>query len=155
MRFPLEVFDAVRTAWPAAKPISVRISAVDWAPGGLDSAEAVQIARLFKAHDCDIIDVSAGQTVPDQAPVYGRLFQTPFADRIRYEAAIHVMTVGNISSYTDVNTILAAGRADLCVLARAHLWDPYWTRHAAHALGWTVDWPDQYESLDRYKPRFT
>jgi anthraniloyl-CoA monooxygenase len=155
MRFPLEVFDAVRTAWPAAKPISVRISAVDWAPGGLDSAEAVQIARLFKQHDCDIIDVSAGQTVPDQAPVYGRLFQTPFADRIRYEAGIHVMTVGNISSYADVNTILAAGRADLCVLARAHLWDPYWTRHAAHALGWTVDWPDQYESLDRYKPRFT
>ena len=155
MRFPLEVFDAVRTAWPAAKPISVRISAVDWAPGGLDSAEAVRIARLFKEHHCDVIDVSAGQTVPDQAPVYGRLFQTPFADRIRYEAGIHVMTVGNISSYTDVNTILAAGRADLCVLARAHLWDPYWTRHAAHALGWTVDWPDQYESLDRYKPRFT
>jgi anthraniloyl-CoA monooxygenase len=155
MRFPLEVFDAVRTAWPAAKPISVRISAVDWAPGGLDSAEAVQIARLFKEHHCDVIDVSAGQTVPDQAPVYGRLFQTPFADRVRYEAEIHVMTVGNISSYTDVNTILAAGRADLCVLARAHLWDPYWTRHAAHALGWTVDWPDQYESLDRYKPRFT
>jgi anthraniloyl-CoA monooxygenase len=155
MRFPLEVFDAVRTAWPAVKPISVRISAVDWAPGGLDSAEAVQIARLFKEHHCDVIDVSAGQTVPDQAPVYGRLFQTPFADRIRYEAGIHVMTVGNISSYTDVNTILAAGRADLCVLARAHLWDPYWTRHAAHALGWTVDWPDQYESLDRYKPRFT
>ncbi len=155
MRFPLEVFDAVRTAWPAGKPISIRISAVDWAPGGLESADAVQVARLFKDHGCDIIDVSAGQTVPDQAPVYGRLFQTPFADRIRYEAGIPVMTVGNISSYTDVNTILAAGRADLCVLARAHLWDPYWTRHAAYALGWMVDWPDQYESLDRYKPRFT
>ena len=155
MRFPLEVFDAVRSAWPAAKPISVRISAVDWAPGGLESADAVQVARLFKQHGCDIIDVSAGQTVSHQAPVYGRLFQTPFADRIRYEAEIPVMTVGNISSYTDVNTILAAGRADLCVLARAHLWDPYWTRHAAHALGWAVDWPDQYESLDRYKPRFT
>jgi len=155
MRFPLEVFNAVRNAWPVAKPISVRISAVDWAPGGLESADAVLVARLFKERGCDIIDVSAGQTVADQAPVYGRLFQTPFADRIRYEAGIPVMTVGNISSFTDVNTILAAGRADLCVLARAHLYDPYWTRHAAYALGWSVDWPDQYESLDRYKPRFT
>jgi anthraniloyl-CoA monooxygenase len=155
MRFPLEVFDAVRAVWPAGKPISVRISAVDWAPGGLESADAVHVARLLKEHGCDIIDVSAGQTVAAQAPVYGRLFQTPFADRIRHEAGIPVMTVGNISSFTDVNTILAAGRADLCVLARAHLWDPYWTRHAARALGWTVEWPDQYESLDAYKPRFS
>jgi anthraniloyl-CoA monooxygenase len=155
MRFPLEVFDAVRTVWPAGKPISVRISAVDWAPGGLESTDAVQVARLLKDHGCDIIDVSAGQTVAEQAPVYGRLFQTPFADRIRHEAGIPVMTVGNISSVTDVNTILAAGRADLCVLARAHLWDPYWTRHAAFALGWAVEWPDQYESLDVYKPRFS
>jgi anthraniloyl-CoA monooxygenase len=155
MRFPLEVFDAVRSAWPAAKPISVRISAVDWAPGGMDSDQAVEVARLFREHGCDILDVSAGQTVPDQRPVYGRLFQTPFADRIRHEAGMPVMTVGNISSYTDVNTILAAGRADLCVLARAHLWDPYWTRHAAYALGWPVTWPDQYETLNTYKPRFT
>ncbi|HKE89358.1 MAG TPA: bifunctional salicylyl-CoA 5-hydroxylase/oxidoreductase [Gemmatimonadales bacterium] len=155
MRFPLEVFDAVRNAWPAAKPIAVRFSAVDWAPGGLESAGAVQVARAFKERGCDIIDVSAGQTVAYQKPVYGRLFQTPFADRIRYEAGIPVMTVGNISSFTDVNTILAAGRADLCVLARAHLYDPYWTRHAAYALGWAVDWPDQYETLERYKPRFT
>jgi anthraniloyl-CoA monooxygenase len=155
MRFPLEVFDAVRAVWPAAKPISVRISAVDWAPGGMDSAEAVAVASQFKEHGCDIIDVSAGQTVADQRPIYGRLFQTPFADRIRHEAGLPVMTVGNISSYTDVNTILAAGRADLCVLARAHLWDPYWTRHAAQALGWSLPWPDQYESLNTYKPRFT
>ena len=155
MRFPLEVFDAVRAAWPAAKPISVRISAVDWAPGGMESQDAVDVARLLREHGCDILDVSAGQTVPEQRPVYGRLFQTPFADRIRHEAGMPVMTVGNISSYTDVNTILAAGRADLCVLARAHLWDPYWTRHAARALDWPVEWPDQYESLDVYKPRFT
>jgi len=154
MRFPLEVFDAVRAAWPEAKPISVRISAVDWAPGGMESTDAVAVARLFKEHGCDIMDVSAGQTVADQRPVYGRLFQTPFADRIRHEAKMPVMTVGNISSYTDVNTILAAGRADLCVLARAHLWDPYWTRHAAHELGWPVHWPDQYDTLDAYKPRF-
>jgi anthraniloyl-CoA monooxygenase len=155
MRFPLEVFDAVRAAWPAAKPISVRISAVDWAPGGMESQDAVDVARLLREHGCDILDVSAGQTVPEQRPVYGRLFQTPFADRIRHEAGMPVMTVGNISSFTDVNTILAAGRADLCVLARAHLWDPYWTRHAAQALGWPMEWPDQYETLNRYKPRFT
>jgi anthraniloyl-CoA monooxygenase len=154
MRFPLEVFDAARGAWSAAKPISVRISAVDWAPGGLESQEAVEVARALQAHGCDILDVSAGQTVADQRPLYGRLFQTPFADRIRHEAGMPVMTVGNISSYTDVNTILAAGRADLCVLARAHLWDPYWTRHAARELGWPVTWPDQYETLDAYKPRF-
>ena len=155
LRYPLEIFDAVRAAWPAAKPISVRISAVDWAPGGMESQDAVDVARYFKEHGCDILDVSAGQTVADQRPVYGRLFQTPFADRIRHEAGMPVMTVGNISSFTDVNTILAAGRADLCVLARAHLYDPYWTRHAAQALGWPMEWPDQYETLNRYKPRFT
>jgi len=155
MRFPLEVFDAVRAAWPAERPMSVRISAVDWAPGGNEPADAVEIARMLQAHGCDVVDVSAGQTVPDQKPVYGRLFQTPFADRIRHEAGIATMAVGNISSYADVNTILAAGRADLCLLARAHLWDPYWTRHAAYELGWPLHWPDPYESLNRYRPRFT
>src|SRR5881392_2903452 len=155
MRFPLEVFDAVRGVWPAHKPMSVRISAVDWAPGGMESADAVQVAKLLKARGCDIIDVSAGQTVCDAKPVYGRQFQTPFADRIRHEAGIPTMAVGNISSFTDVNTILAAGRADLCVLARAHLWDPYWTRHAAHEMGHPLPWPSQYSTLDTYKPRFT
>jgi anthraniloyl-CoA monooxygenase len=155
MRFPLEVFDAVRGVWPAEKPMSVRISAVDWYPGGHEPADAVEVARLLKAHGCDAIDVSAGQTVPDQRPMYGRLFQTPFADRIRHEVGIATMAVGNISSYADVNTILAAGRADLCLLARAHLWDPYWTRHAARELGYPLRWPDPYESLNEYKPRFT
>ncbi|HEX7118616.1 MAG TPA: FAD-dependent monooxygenase [Longimicrobiales bacterium] len=154
MRFPLEVFDAVRAVWPAHKPMSVRISAMDWAPGGMDSDEAVHVARLLKAHGCDIVDVSAGQTVAHQRPRYGRQFQTPFADRIRHEAGIPTMAVGNISSYTDVNTILAAGRADLCLMARAHLWDPYWTRHAAHALGYEMPWPPQYATLARYNPRF-
>jgi anthraniloyl-CoA monooxygenase len=154
MRFPLEVFDAVRAVWPEPKPMSVRISAVDWAPEGHGPADAVEIARLLSRHGCDIVDVSAGQTVPDQRPVYGRLFQTPFADRIRHEAGIHTMAVGNISSYADVNTILAAGRADLCLLARAHLWDPYWTRHAAWELGYKLEWPDPYETLDNYRPRF-
>jgi anthraniloyl-CoA monooxygenase len=155
LRFPLEVFDAVRAVWPAHKPISVRISAVDWARGGMESADAVQVARQIKDHGCDILDVSAGQTVADQRPVYGRQFQTPFADRIRHEAEIPTMAVGNISSFTDVNTILAAGRADLCVLARAHLWDPNWTRHAAYELGFELSWPPPYSTLKNYKPRFT
>jgi anthraniloyl-CoA monooxygenase len=155
MRFPLEVFKAVREAWPAERPMSVRISAVDWFSGGNEPEDAVEIARSFKAHGCDAMDVSAGQTVADQRPVYGRLFQTPFADRIRHEVGIATMAVGNISSYADVNTILAAGRADLCLLARAHLWDPYWTRHAAFELGHALPWPGQYASLDRYRPRFT
>ncbi len=109
---------------------------------------------MLAEHGCDVIDVSAGQTVVDAKPVYGRQFQTPFADRIRHEAGIATMAVGNISSYTDVNTILAAGRADLCVLARAHLWDPYWTHHAAQALGYNLPWLPQYESLNNYTPRF-
>jgi anthraniloyl-CoA monooxygenase len=154
MRLPLEVFDACRKAWPEAKPMSARISAVDWSPGGMEPTDAVEVARLLKAHGCDIVDVSAGQTVADQQPIYGRLFQTPFADRIRHDVGIHTMAVGNISSYTDVNTIIAAGRADLCVLARAHLFDPYWTRHAAWMLGYPLPWPGPYKSMDRYTPRF-
>ncbi|HET8713434.1 MAG TPA: FAD-dependent monooxygenase, partial [Gemmatimonadales bacterium] len=155
MRFPLEVFDAVREVWPAHKPMSVRISAVDWAPGGMQPSDSVEVARLLKAHRCDITDVSAGQTVADAKPVYGRQFQTPFADRIRHEVGIATMAVGNISSYQDVNTILAAGRADLCVLARAHLWDPYWTRHAAYEQGYPLPWPDPYATLNKYKPRMS
>jgi anthraniloyl-CoA monooxygenase len=154
LRFPLEVFDAVRAVWPAERPMSVRVSATDWYPDGIEAADTVEVARHFRAHGCDIIDVSAGQTVPDQRPVYGRLFQTPFADRVRHETGIATMAVGNISSYADVNTILAAGRADLCLLARAHLWDPYWTRHAAYALGYPLPWPDQYATLNGYTPRF-
>ena len=154
MRFPLEVFDACRSVWPDEKPMSVRISAVDWMPGGMEPDDAVAVARMLKAHGCDIVDVSAGQTVPDQRPVYGRLFQTPFADRIRHQVGMATMAVGNISSYMDVNTIVAAGRADLCVLARAHLFDPYWTRHAAWMLGYPLPWPDPYKSVERYNPRF-
>jgi len=152
-RFPLEVFDAVRAVWPAARPMSVRISATDWAEGGMTPGDAVEVARLLKAHGCDIVDVSAGQTVPEQKPVYGRLFQTPFADRIRHEADIPTMTVGNVASYADVNSIIAAGRADLCVLARAHLYDPYWTRHAAYEQGYDLPWPDQYVSVQGFTPR--
>ena len=153
MRYPLEIVSRVRARWPDVKPLSVRISAVDWAPGGMEAHDAVDVAQMVVAAGADIVDVSAGQTVPEGKPVYGRQFQTPFSDRIRHEARVPTMTVGNISSAADVNTILAAGRADLVVLARAHLWDPYWTRHAAADLGYTLPWPPMYESLNRYKPR--
>jgi anthraniloyl-CoA monooxygenase len=153
MRYPLEIVSSVRARWPSAKPLSVRISAVDWAPGGMEPPDAVEVARMVVAAGADIVDVSAGQTVPEAKPVYGRQFQTPFSDRIRHEARVPTMTVGNISSAADVNTILAAGRADLVVLARAHLWDPYWTRHAAAELGYTLPWPPPYATLNRYTPR--
>jgi anthraniloyl-CoA monooxygenase len=153
MRYPLEVFDAVRAAWPGAKPISVKISATDWAPGGTTADDAVRIAARLRAHGCDAVTVSTGQTVRHQKPVYGRLYQTPFSDRIRHEAEIPTMTVGNLSTHGDANSILAAGRADLCVLARGHLYDPYWTRHAAREQDYDLPWPDQYVSVKSYTPR--
>jgi len=153
LRFPLEVFDAVRKAWPEAKPISVRISAHDWAPGGATPEDALYVAAALKVHGCDIVDVSSGNMVPHSRPRYGRLYQTPFADRIRHEVGIPTMTVGAISTYADVNSILAAGRADLCVLARAHLYDPYWTRHAAYEQGYELPWPDQYVLVNAFTPR--
>jgi len=146
MRWPLEVFAAMRAAWPAGKPMAVRISAHDWAgDDGVTPAEAVEIARMFQAAGADIIDVSAGQTSTDARPVYGRMFQTPFSDRIRNEAGIATMAVGNIYEPDHVNSILMAGRADLVCLARPHLADPYWTLHAGVALGDTqVYWPLPY-----------
>ena len=153
LRYPLAVFDAVRAVWPAARPISVKISATDWADGGVTPEESVEFARRLKAHGCDLVTVSTGQTVPHQHPAYGRLYQTPFSDRIRHEAGIATMTVGAVASYADVNSILAAGRADLCALARGHLYDPYWTRHAAWEQGFEVAWPDQYVSVKGFTPR--
>jgi len=152
-RYPLEVFDAVRAVWPAGRPMSVRISATDWAEGGFGPADAVALAAMLKDHGCDIVNVSSGQTVPDQKPRYGRLYQTPFSELIRHETGLPTMTVGAISTFADVNSILAAGRADLCVLARAHLYDPYWTRHAAFEQGYELPWPDQYTSLKTFTPR--
>ena len=154
LRLPLRVVRAVRSRWPEEKPLSVRLSAVDWWPGGTEPEDAVAIARALKRTGCDIVDVSSGQTVPYQKPRYGRQYQTPFADRIRHEVGIATMAVGNISSFEDVNGIVAAGRADICLMARAHLWDPYWTRHAAHALKYPLPWPSQYETLNGYTPRF-
>jgi anthraniloyl-CoA monooxygenase len=154
MRYPLEIFAAVRAAWPSERPMSVRISATDWVPGGFAPSDAVVLARALKERGCDVIDVSAGQTVAEQRPIYGRLFQVPFSERVRLEAKIPTIAVGNVSSYTDVNSILAAGRADLVALARAHLFDPYWTRHAAERQGVHVPWPDPYLAVERYSPRF-
>ena len=147
MRYPLEVFKAMRSAWPKNKPMSVRISANDWTDDGIKPADAVQIAQLFDAAGSDIIDVSSGQTSTQAMPVYGRMFQTPFSDRIRNEASIATMAVGNIYEADHVNSILMAGRADLVCLARPHLADPYWTLHAATKLGDRLEvWPLPYEA---------
>ncbi len=146
MRYPLEVFAAMRAAWPAERPMSVRISANDWiGEQGVTPEDAVEIARLFAGAGADIIDVSAGQTSVEAKPVYGRMFQTPFSDRIRNEAGLRTMAVGNIYEADHVNSILMAGRADLVCLARPHLSDPYWTLRAATALGDRhEDWPAPY-----------
>jgi len=145
LRFPLEVFRAMRAVWPDGRPMSVRISAHDWAPGGNTPDDAVAIARQFKAAGADLIDVSSGQTTRLAKPVYGRMYQTPFSDRIRNEVGIATIAVGNIFEADHVNSIIAAGRADLCALARPHLADPFWTLHAAAELDFTeVEWPDQY-----------
>jgi anthraniloyl-CoA monooxygenase len=145
LRFPLEVFTAVREEWPEGKPISVRISATDWTKGGFDGNDAVAVAAAFKSAGCDLIDVSSGQTSVYANPEYGRLYQTPFSDRIRNETGIATMTVGAVSSIDDVHNILVSGRADLCVLARPHLVDPYWTMNAAIDLGFTGhEFPNQY-----------
>jgi len=146
MRYPLEIFRAVRAVWPAEKPISVRISANDWVgSGGIEPRDAVGISRLLQDAGVDICDVSAGQTSIAAKPVYGRMFQTPFSDRIRNETGMATMAVGNIFEPDHVNSILMAGRADLVCLARPHLADPYWTLHAAARLGDHGEtWPPPY-----------
>ena len=150
LRFPLEVFGAMRAIWPQHKPMSVRISAHDWVEGGITPADAVQIAQAFKAAGADLIDCSSGQVSPEQKPVYGRMYQTPFADRIRNEVGIATMAVGAITEADHANSIIAAGRADLCAIARPHLADPAWTLHAAAQLSPQAaahtDWPVQYWS---------
>jgi anthraniloyl-CoA monooxygenase len=147
LRFPLEVFCGMRAVWPEHKPMSVRISATDWVEDGLSGEDSVEIAKAFAAAGADVIDVSAGQTSTQAKPIYGRMFQTPFSDRIRNEARIATMAVGNIFEPDHVNSIIAAGRADLCCLARPHLADPYWALHAAARLGYDqIDWPVQYLS---------
>ena len=144
-RFPLRVIKAVREAWPHAKPLSVRISATDWVEGGFSRSEAIELSHMAKDCGVDIIDVSTGQVDPDGEPAYGRLYQTPFAEAIRNAVGIPTMAVGAISSIDDVNTVLMAGRADICLIARGHLVDPYWTLNAAIDLGRSEQpWPIQY-----------
>jgi anthraniloyl-CoA monooxygenase len=147
LRYPLEVFTAMRAIWPADLPMTVRISAADWVPGGITGADAVQIARAFAAAGADAIDVSTGQVTPEEKPAFGRSYQTPFADAIRNQAQIATIAVGVISSYDDVNSIILAGRADLCALGRAHLYDPNWTLHAAADQGYAgpgAGWPQPW-----------
>ncbi|MFM9425834.1 anthraniloyl-CoA monooxygenase [Variovorax sp. GrIS 2.14] len=147
LRYPLEVLAAMRAAWPAERPMSVRISAHDWAPGGNTDDDAIAMARAFKAAGCDVIDVSSGQTTRAAAPIYGRMYQTPFSDRIRNEVGIATIAVGAITDADQANSIIAAGRADLCAVARPHLADPAWTLHEAAKLqSRAVEWPKQYLS---------
>jgi anthraniloyl-CoA monooxygenase len=147
LRFPLEVLASVRKAWPEERPLSVRLSACDWAPGGLDEADLLAIGRAFKAQGVDLLDVSSGQTVPEQQPVYGRMWQTPFADQLRNDVGIATMAVGNIYEADHVNSIIAAGRADLCAIARPHLANPAWTLEAAAHQGYGEQWwPEPYLS---------
>jgi len=152
LRYPLEVFAAIREVWPAAKPMTVRISATDWADGGITGDDAVTIAARFQAAGAAAIDVSTGQITPDEAPAFGRSYQTPFADKIRNRVDIATIAVGVISSYDDVNSLLLAGRADLCALGRAHLYDPNWTLHAAaeqNYAGPGAVWPDPWKAGSR------
>ena len=152
-RFPLEVFDTCRAIWPAGRPMSVRISATDWVDGGFDPDQAVAFARMLKQQGCDIVDVSSGQVSALEQPAFGRSYQTPFADRIRNEVGIPTIAVGAISSYDDVNTIVLAGRADLCALARPHIYDPHWTLHAAAEQEYPgAEWVPQYQAGARRPP---
>ncbi|MBV8664941.1 MAG: bifunctional salicylyl-CoA 5-hydroxylase/oxidoreductase [Burkholderiaceae bacterium] len=146
-RYPLEVFTAIRAVWPQDKPISVRISAHDWVAGGITPDDAVAIARLFKQAGADMIDCSSGQVSKDEQPIYGRMFQTPFADRIRNEAGIPTIAVGSIYEADHANSIIAAGRADLCALARPHLANPAWTLNESAKIGFAgIAWPKQYQA---------
>jgi anthraniloyl-CoA monooxygenase len=147
MRFPLELFCAVRAVWPAAKPMSIRISASDWAPGGITEEDLLAIAVAFAAAGLDLIDVSSGQTVPDQKPIYGRMYQVAFAEAIRNVTGLKTMAVGAITEPGQINTIIACRRADLVALARPHLMEPYFTRRAAAWYGTKLgNCPPQYLS---------
>jgi anthraniloyl-CoA monooxygenase len=152
LRYPLEVFGAMRAVWPAGRPMTVRISATDWCPGGITGEDAVEIARAFQAAGADAMDVSTGQVTPDETPAFGRSYQTPFADAVRNRLGIATIAVGAISSYDDVNSIILAGRADLCALGRAHLYDPNWILHAAAEQGYdgpAAAWPDPWRAGSR------
>ena len=148
MRFPLEVLEAVRSVWPKNKPLSVRISATDWLPGGIEDGDVLALALALKERGTDVIDVSCGMTTPQSRPkFYGRMYQAYWADMVRNEVKIPTITVGGISSADQINTIILSGRADLCALARPHLANPSWTLQEAAAQGYTAQrWPAPYLS---------
>ncbi|WP_367123811.1 bifunctional salicylyl-CoA 5-hydroxylase/oxidoreductase [Streptomyces phytohabitans] len=155
LRFPLEVLDAVREVWPADRPLTVRVSATDWADGGLSAEDALAVAAALAEHGAAAVDVSTGQVVSDERPDHGRSYQTPYADRIRNALGVPVVAVGALSSWDDVNSLILAGRADLCALGRPHLYDPHWTLHAAADQGYEgpgAPWPRQYAAGSRKPP---
>ena len=153
MRLPLEIFHAVRAVWPDDKPISARLSCVDWVEGGTTIEDSVEISRMLREAGLDIVCASSGNVTDAPRPSVSGLFQTPFSEQIRREAGIPTMTVGNISDPADINAIIEDGRADLCVMAKGHLYDPYFTRHAAHVLDESgPPWPAQYARVGRYRP---
>ncbi len=153
MRLPIEIFHAVREVFPDDKPMSARISACDWVEGGIVGDDAVEIGRILKAAGLDIIDVSTGNVIAGARPKASGLFQTPFSDRVRNEAGIATMTVGNIRGADQINEIIKGGKADLCVMAKGHLYDPYFARHAARGLGYDgLKWPFQYGAAKVFNP---
>jgi anthraniloyl-CoA monooxygenase len=152
MKLPLEVFHAVRAVWPDEKPMSARISAIDWNDNGNQIEDAVEIAKMFKAVGLDIIDVSSGNVTSERRPVSPGLFQTPFSEKIRREADMPTMTVGNLAVAEQINGVIAEGRADLCCVGKGHLFDPYFVRHAARELGYDLKWPNQYPAAGAFNP---
>ncbi|MBI78384.1 MAG: hypothetical protein CMM53_11495 [Rhodospirillaceae bacterium] len=153
MKLPLEVFDAVRSVWPEEKPISARISAIDWDDNGNKIEDGVKMAQLFKEAGLDIIDVSSGNVTNVRRPVTPGLFQTPFSEQIRNEAGIPTMTVGNLATAEQINGVIAEKRADLCCVGKGHLFDPYFVRHAAREIGYDLKWPDQYPAAKVFNPK--
>ena len=152
MRFPISVYNAVRKNWPEKKPISMRISAYDWVEGGTKVDDAVQIGKMMKEIGLDILDVSSGNVTDDPRPRTEGLFQTPFSERVRKEASIPTMAVGNIGGPNQINKVIAEGKADLCCMAKGHLFDPYFALHAARALETKEGWPSQYKAAGFFQP---
>ena len=152
MRFPISVYNAVRKNWPENKPISMRISAYDWVEGGTEVDDAVQIGKMMKEIGLDILDVSSGNVTSDARPRADGLFQTPFSERVRKEAGIPTMTVGNVGGPKQINDVIAEGKADLCCMAKGQLFDPYFGVHAARALEINEGWPNQYAAAGFFQP---
>lgn len=152
MKLPLEVFEAVRAVWPEDKPISARISAIDWVEGGNEIEDGVKVGQMFKDAGLDILDVSSGNVTSVRRPAVEGLFQTPFSEEIRSKTGIPTITVGNIATAQQANEVIELGRADICAIGKGHLYDPFWTHHAARALGHEEAWPKQYPAARVFNP---